>query len=40
MFPFFQDDNALVVGEAFKILEGKIMMIQAIIAYMPTKFWK
>jgi hypothetical protein len=40
MFPFFQDDNALVVGEAFKILDGKIMMIQAIMAYMPTKFWK
>jgi hypothetical protein len=34
-----QTDNALVVGEAFKMLDGKIMMIQAIMAYMPSKAW-
>jgi hypothetical protein len=39
MFPFQQTDNALVVGEAFKMLDGKIMMIQAIMAYMPSKAW-
>jgi hypothetical protein len=39
MFPFQQDDDALVAGEAFKILDGKIMMIQAIVAYMPAKAW-
>jgi hypothetical protein len=39
MFPFQQEDEALVVGEAFKMLDGKIMMIQAIMAYMPAKAW-
>jgi hypothetical protein len=39
MFPFMQSDTALVVGEAFKMLGGKIMMIQAIMAYMPSKAW-
>lgn len=35
MFPFFQSASALVVGEAFKIIEGKIEMIQAVMTYMP-----
>jgi hypothetical protein len=39
MFPFMQSDTALVVGEAFKMLNGKIMMIQAIMAYMPSQAW-
>jgi hypothetical protein len=39
MYPFFQSDNTLVVGEAFKIIEGKIMMIQAVMAYQPSKIW-
>jgi hypothetical protein len=39
MFPFMQDDTALVVGEAFKLVDGKIMMIQAVMAYMPSKAW-
>ena len=40
MFPFQQSADALVVGEAFKMLDGKIMMIQAIMAYMPSKAWQ
>ena len=40
MFPFQQTDTALVVGEAFKMIDGKIMMIQAIMAYMPSKAWQ
>jgi hypothetical protein len=40
MFPFMQDDTSLVVGEAFKLLDGKIMMIQAVMAYMPSKAWQ
>lgn len=39
MLPFFQTDTALVVGEAFKIIDGKIMMIQAVMAWMPSKAW-
>ena len=39
MFPFQQTETALVVGEAFKIVEGKIMMIQAVMTYMPSKTW-
>jgi hypothetical protein len=39
MFPFEQSASALVVGEAFKMLGGKIMMIQAVMANMPTKAW-
>jgi hypothetical protein len=34
MFPFYPTAGMLVVGEAFKIIEGKIMMIQAVMAYM------
>lgn len=39
MFPFYQTDTTLVVGEAFKMMGGKIMMIQAIMADMPAKAW-
>jgi hypothetical protein len=39
MFPFQQSDSALVVGEAFKMMDGKIMMIQAVMAYIPAKAW-
>jgi hypothetical protein len=39
MFPFQQSDTALVVGEAFKIIDGKIVMIQAVMTYMPSKAW-
>jgi hypothetical protein len=39
MFPFQQSDSALVVGEAFKMMGGKIMMIQAVMANMPSKAW-
>jgi hypothetical protein len=39
MFPFQQTATALVVGEAFKIIDGKIMMIQAVMTNMPTKAW-
>ena len=40
MFPFTQSANTLVVGEAFKMLGGKIMMIQAVMANMPAKAWE
>jgi hypothetical protein len=40
MFPFMQTASPLIVGEAFKMLGGKIMMIQAIMAYMPVADWK
>jgi hypothetical protein len=40
MYPFEQTASALVVGEAFKIVEGKIMMIQAVMARMPAKAWQ
>lgn len=39
MLPFYQTNTALVVGEAFKIIDGKIMMIQAVMAWMPSKAW-
>jgi hypothetical protein len=39
MFPFSQAATALVVGEAFKIIDGKIMMIQAVMANMPATVW-
>jgi hypothetical protein len=39
MFPFYQSASTLVVGEAFKMLGGKFMMIQAIMANMPAKAW-
>jgi hypothetical protein len=39
MFPFQQTATALVVGEAFKIIDGKIMMIQAVMTNMPAKTW-
>jgi len=39
MFPFTQSATGLVVGEAFKIIDGKIMMIQAVMANQPTKVW-
>lgn len=39
MLPFSQSANSLVVGEAFKIFNGKIMMIQAVMANMPAKAW-
>ena len=35
MFPFSQSSNTLVVGEAFKIIAGKLEMIQAVMTYMP-----
>jgi hypothetical protein len=31
--------TSLVVGELFKLIDGKIMMIQAVMANMPTKAW-
>ena len=39
MFPFEMTANALVVGEAFKMIDGHIMMIQAVMANMPTDAW-
>ena len=39
MYPFFPSESTLVVGEAFKIIEGKIMMIQAVMANQPAKAW-
>jgi hypothetical protein len=39
MLPFSQSSTALVVGEAFKMIDGKIMMIQAVMANMPAKAW-
>ncbi len=39
MFPFSQRNSALVVGEAFKVINGKIMMIQAVMAIMPARAW-
>jgi hypothetical protein len=39
MFPFEMTDTALVVGEAFKMIGGKIMMIQAVMTQMPAKAW-
>jgi hypothetical protein len=39
MFPFEMTSPALVVGEAFKMVGGKIMMIQAVMANMPANAW-
>lgn len=39
MFPFEQTENSLVVGEAFKVVNGEIMMIQAVMDTMPAKAW-
>jgi len=39
MFPFTQDPTTLVVGEAFKVTDGKIMMIRAVMANMPANAW-
>lgn len=39
MFPFTQADTTLVVGEAFKVEDMKIKMIQAVMANMPAKTW-
>ena len=39
MFPFTMQSPALVVGEAFKMFGGKIMMIQAVMADMPANAW-
>jgi hypothetical protein len=39
MFPFSPAARALVVGEAFKVIDGKIMMIQAVMANQPTGEW-
>jgi len=39
MFPFSQSETALVVGEAFKVVDHKIMMIQAVMANIPAKAW-
>jgi hypothetical protein len=40
MYPFTQAATALVVGEAFKLIDGKIMMIQAVMANQPAKVWE
>ena len=39
MFPFSQSARALVVGEAFKIMDGEFKMIQAVMANQPAKAW-
>ena len=39
MFPFEMTSPTLVVGEAFKMIGGKIMMIQAVMADMPSDAW-
>jgi hypothetical protein len=39
MFPFWEAAAPLVVGEAFKLVGGKIMMIQAVMADMPAHTW-
>jgi hypothetical protein len=39
MFPFTQSDSSLVVGEAFKVMDKKLMMIQAVMATIPAKTW-
>jgi hypothetical protein len=40
MFPFTPAATALVVGELFKVMDSKIMMIQAVMANIPTTAWK
>ena len=39
MFPFTPDAEALVVGELFKVTDGRIRMIQAVMAEMPARAW-
>jgi hypothetical protein len=39
MFPFTPGASALVVGELFKVMDSKIMMIQAVMANIPTTAW-
>ncbi len=39
ILPFFQTKTSLVVGEAFKMFDGKIKMIQAVMRAMPAKAW-
>lgn len=39
MFPFEMTATALVVGEAFKMINGKITTIQAVMANMPANAW-
>ena len=39
MFPFYPGSPALVVGELFKVIDSKIMMIQAVMANIPTTAW-
>lgn len=39
MFPFDKSDVPLVVGEAFKIMDGEIKMIQAVMRRQPSTAW-
>jgi hypothetical protein len=39
MFPFTPGASALVVGELFKVMNSQIMMIQAVMADIPTTAW-
>lgn len=39
MFPFDKSDTPLVVGEAFKIMDGEIKMIQAVMRRQPSTAW-
>ncbi len=39
MFPFEPGASSLVVGECFKVIVSKIMMIQAVMATIPTTAW-
>jgi hypothetical protein len=39
MFPFTQAATSLVVGELFKVMDSKIMMIQAVMATIPANAW-
>jgi len=39
MYPFTPSATTLVVGEAFKLIDGKIVMIQAVMANQPARAW-
>lgn len=39
IFPFTRDEHGLVVTELFKVMDGRIRMIQAVMAEIPTKTW-
>jgi hypothetical protein len=39
MFPFDKSSVPLVVGEAFKIMDGEIKMIQAVMRRQPSTAW-